>query len=100
MLKWNAPNASYYLQGRGYTELDVERAASEVAGENMHAWFEQHVGGTEDMDYVTLVARAGLRLVRDAEPWRLEELPDATPAQRAIRDGWVSGGSTKSHAAQ
>ena len=28
---WNAPNASYYLQGRGYTELDVERAASEVA---------------------------------------------------------------------
>jgi len=22
---WNAPNASYYLQGRGYTELDVEQ---------------------------------------------------------------------------
>ena len=97
---WDAPRASYYLPGRGYTERDVERAASEVASEDLHPWFERYVGGTEDMDYASLVARAGLRLVRDAEPWRLEELPDATPAQRVIRDGWVSGGSAKSHAAQ
>jgi predicted metalloprotease with PDZ domain len=87
---WNAPNASYYLQGRGYTELDVERAASEVAGENLHPWFERYVGGTEDVDYDALLARAGLRLVR-GDAWRIEELPDATPAQRAVRDGWVSG---------
>ncbi|MBA3672563.1 MAG: M61 family metallopeptidase [Gemmatimonadaceae bacterium] len=87
---FDAPSASYYLRGRGYTELDVERAVSEVAGENMHAWFERHVGGTEDLDYDALLARAGLRLVR-AEPWRIEELPDATPAQRAIRAGWLSG---------
>ncbi len=87
---WNAPNASYYLQGRGYTELDVERAASEVAGEDMHQWFERFVGGTEDPDYDALLARAGLRLVR-GDQWRIEEIPDATPAQRAIRDGWTSG---------
>ncbi len=87
---WGAPNASYYLQGRGYTEQDVERAASEVAGENMHAWFESHVGGTEDMDYDAVLARAGLRIVR-GERWRLEDIPDATPAQRAVRDGWVGG---------
>lgn len=87
---WNAPNASYYLQGRGYTEADVERAVSEVAREDMHAWFDRHVGGTEDLDYDTLLARAGLRLVRES-PWRIEELPDATPAQRAIRDGFVNG---------
>jgi predicted metalloprotease with PDZ domain len=87
---WETPNASYYLQGRGYTELDVERAASEVAGEDMHSWFERYVGGTEDLDYDTLLARAGLRLVR-GDQWRIEEIPDATPAQRAVRDGWTSG---------
>jgi predicted metalloprotease with PDZ domain len=87
---WNAPKATYYLQGRGYTELDVERAASDVAGEDLHPWFDRYVGGTEDLDYDALLARAGLRLVR-GDRWRIEEAADATPAQRAIRDGWVSG---------
>jgi len=88
---WNAPTASYYLQGRGYTERDVELAASEIAGEDMHPWFERHVGGTEDVDYDALLARAGLRLVRDGDAWKLEEIPDATPAQRAVREGWATG---------
>jgi predicted metalloprotease with PDZ domain len=88
---WNAPTASYYLQGRGYTERDVELAASEIAGEDLHPWFERHVGGTEDVDYDTLLARAGLRLVRGGDVWTVEEIPDATPAQRAVREGWVTG---------
>ncbi len=87
---WEAPSTSYYLQGRGYTERDVELAASEVAGEDLHPWFERHVGGTADVDYDALLAHAGLRLVR-GDVWRIEELPDATPAQRAVRDGWLSG---------
>jgi predicted metalloprotease with PDZ domain len=87
---WDAPKASYYLPGRGYTEQDVERAASQVAGEDMHPWFETHVGGTTDPDYDTLLAGAGLRLVRE-DRWRIEELPDATPGQRAVREGWISG---------
>jgi predicted metalloprotease with PDZ domain len=87
---WNAPTRSYYLQGRGYTERDVEIAASEVAGEDMHPWFERYVAGTEDLDYDALLARAGLRLVR-GESWRVEEVPDATAAQRTVRQGWVTG---------
>ena len=87
---WNAPSTSYYLQGRGYTERDVELAASEIAGEDLHAWFERHVGGTEDVDYDAVLARAGLRLVR-GEKWMIEELPDATAAQRAVREGWATG---------
>ena len=87
---WNARNATYYLQGRGYTELDVERAASAVAGEDMHAWFERYVGGTDDLDYDALLARAGLRLVR-GDAWRIEELPNATPEQVRIRQGWNTG---------
>ena len=65
--------------------------ASEIAGEDLHQWFEQHVGGTEDVDYDAMLARAGLRLVRGGGAWQIEELPDATPAQRAVRDGWLSG---------
>jgi predicted metalloprotease with PDZ domain len=87
---WNAPTTSYYLQGRGYTEADVEHAATEIAGEDMHAWFERYVGGTEDLDYDALLAKAGLKLVR-GDRWTIEEVPDATPAQLAVRKGWVSG---------
>src|SRR5205807_4518340 len=81
---WNAPRASYYLQGRGYTEDDVERAVSDAAGVNMHDWFDRHVGGTEDMDYDAALAWAGLRLVRDSTQWRIEELPSPTAEQLRV----------------
>jgi predicted metalloprotease with PDZ domain len=87
---WGAPNASYYLQGRGYTERDVELSASEVAGEDMHVWFDRYVGGTEDLDYDALLARTGLRLVR-GDVWKIEELPTASEAARIVRQGWVTG---------
>ena len=92
---WGAPNASYYLQGRGYTEDDVVNAVSDAAGVDLHAWFDGHVGGTEDMNYDEVLEPAGMRLVRDnATPARIEPIPNASPAQRAIRDGWVSGKRT------
>lgn len=89
-LSWEQPNASYYLQGRGYTEDDVERAVSEAAGVDMHDWFVTHVGGTVDPDYDAVLADAGLRLVRD-DVWRIEEVSGATARQRVVRAGWVSG---------
>jgi predicted metalloprotease with PDZ domain len=89
---WDAPKASYYLQGRGYTEDDVEKAVSDAAGVNLHDWFEKHVGGTEDMDYDTALGWAGLKLVRaDSASWRLEPLPDATAEQLRMRAGWLTG---------
>jgi len=92
---WGAPNASYYLQGRGYTEDDVVQAVSDAAATDMHAWFERHVAGTEDMNYDEVVGPAGMRLVRDGTNFRLEPLATATAAQKAIRDGWVTGTTTK-----
>ena len=93
---WNAPKASYYLQGRGYTEDDVEQAVSAAAGANMHDWFETHVGGTEDMDYDAALGWAGLRIVRpDSGSWRIEPLPDATPQQLRVRAGWLTGHSDR-----
>ena len=96
---WNAPSASYYLQGRGYTEADVERAVSDAAGVDMHDWFERHVGGTEDMNYDEVLAPAGLRLVREpqrandtqASGWRVVPMSNATPAQIKVRNGWIAG---------
>ena len=90
-LSWEQPNASYYLQGRGYTEADVERAVSDAAGTDLHAWFERHVGGTDDMDYDAVLAGAGLRLERQGDEWRIVPVPDATPAQLRVRSGWETG---------
>ena len=61
-----------------------------MAGEDLHRWFERYVGGTDDLDYDAPLARAGLRLVR-GDQWRIEEIADATPAQRVVREGWTSG---------
>ena len=89
---WNAPKASYYLQGRGYTEDDVERAVSDAAGMDMREWFERHVGGTEDMNFDEALGWAGLRLVRsDSAAWAIEEIPDASPDQMKVRLGWLTG---------
>ncbi len=88
---WDQPNASYYLQGRGYTEDDVERAVSEAAGVDMHDWFDRHVGGTDDVDFDGVLAGAGLRLDRAGARWRIELVPDPTPEQLRIRQGWLTG---------
>ena len=84
---WDAPNATYYLQGRGYTEADVEAAASEVYGKDLHDWFTRYVGGTEDLPWNDILALAGLRLDGAA----LTELPDASAAAVQVRDGWLAG---------
>jgi predicted metalloprotease with PDZ domain len=91
---WGAPNASYYLQGRGYTEDDVEHAVSDAAGTDMHAWFEAHVGGTEDMNYDEVLAPAGLQLAREGASYRVSPTSGANSEQIKIRDGWVSGKTT------
>src|SRR3569623_2605263 len=59
---WDAPRASYYLQGRGYTELDVEKAVSEAAGTDLHDWFARYVDGTAELPFAETLAKVGLRL--------------------------------------
>jgi predicted metalloprotease with PDZ domain len=93
-LSWDAPSASYYLQGRGYTELDVERAVSEAAGADMHGWFERYVGGTEAVPFAAALAAVGVRYTVHGEgtarKYEIQEDSAATPAQVALRDQWLS----------
>jgi predicted metalloprotease with PDZ domain len=95
---WDAPKASYYLQGRGYTEDDVVAAVSEAAGTDMRAWFDRYVGGTEDPPFAETLALAGLRYdVRgegDDREYVIEEIPGASVAQLRVRAGWLSGTTT------
>jgi len=89
---WNAPKSSYYLQGRGYTEDDVEHAVARASGQPMKAWFDRYVAGTEDLPFDDALVWAGLHLVRaESGPWRIEELADPSPAQLRVRMGWITG---------
>ena len=93
---WDAPSSSYYLQGRGYTEADVERAASQVYGADLHDWFERYVGGTEELPWRETLALAGLTLTVSADSartYKLSDAPNASAAQVRVREGWLSGKS-------
>ena len=91
---WDAPKASYYLQGRGYTELDVEHAVSEAAGANMHAWFERYVGGTEELPFAESLAKVGLSLTSASDSagtkYTVAPAPSATKEQLARRERWLA----------
>lgn len=89
-LSWDQPNASYYLQGRGYTEADVEHAVSQAMGKDMHAWFERYVGGTDDINFDDVLALAGLSLDRSETRWRVIPMANATSRAIAIRDTWLA----------
>jgi predicted metalloprotease with PDZ domain len=62
-----APNASYYLKGRGYTEEDFVRALSRVAGTDMQGFYDRYIRGVEVLPYDDAFAVVGLRLVKTAD---------------------------------
>ena len=92
-----APNATYYLKGRGYTEEDFVRALSRVAGTDMQGFYDRHIRGVEVLPYESAFGVVGLRLVkipnerastgivveRGGAGVRLAALPTAGPAARA-----------------
>jgi predicted metalloprotease with PDZ domain len=94
-LSWDAPNASYYLQGRGYTEEDVVRAVGEAAGADLYPWFDRYVGGVDDPPFADALAQAGLHLVTRGDPehsqYEVVEDPTVTADQLRVRQGWLTG---------
>jgi predicted metalloprotease with PDZ domain len=60
-----SPNATYYLRGRGYTNEDFARVASEVAGIDMSDFFKRYVRDVEVLPYEEAFAQVGLRFTRE-----------------------------------
>lgn len=105
-----SPNQTYYLRGRGYTNEDFARIASEVAGADLQDFFTRYVRGVEPPPYDEAFAYVGLRLVRtpsnESKPtndslsgesgqslraYRIEEDQNVTPEARSLRTSWLSG---------
>ena len=92
-----APNSSYYLKGRGYTEDDFVRALSRVARTDMHDFYDRYIRGVEPLPYDAAFSVVGLRLVKTPDETmstgivmqptgnalRLAALPTAGPAARS-----------------
>ncbi len=60
-----SPQATYYLRGRGYTNEDFARVASEVAGFDLKDFFARYAFGVETPPYDEAFAQVGLKLVRE-----------------------------------
>jgi predicted metalloprotease with PDZ domain len=61
------PNATYYLRGRGYKNVDFENMVSEVAGTDMGDFFRRYVRGVETPPYDEAFQQVGLRLAHDPQ---------------------------------
>ncbi len=78
---------NFHLRGRGYTNEDLAAVIAEVAGRSFTDFFASYVTGTAELDYDGALRKVGLRLVDG----KIVDLETVTPAQRALRQSWLSG---------
>ncbi len=80
-----SPNASYYLHGRGYTNEEFQRVASEVAGFDLEDFFTRHIRGTEPLPYNEALAlrRPAARQLPHRRTAERHRTGQRTPAQLA-----------------
>ncbi len=87
-------NEEFARKRRYYDDsADIRAAAESVAGRSFEEFFARYVAGTDDLPYDEIFARAGLRLkprTSDGPP-AFEELAEATPLARRIREGLLRG---------
>ncbi|MGH9395542.1 MAG: M61 family metallopeptidase [Terriglobia bacterium] len=70
---YNAPPATYYLPGRGYTEEDILEALNAVSGTDFTDFFKRYVEGADELPYDRILAAAGLSL-------KISTGPDTAPS--------------------
>lgn len=92
---------NYGKRGLGYTNEDVEKVVSEVAGRSFSDMFAKYVKGTEELDYNRALAHAGLKLedvsasgeqaggARRSGRVRIVGIEDASEAQKKLRSEWL-----------
>ena len=74
------------LTGKRLTSPDVERIASEIAGEDLAWIFERYVRGTEALTPDLVYTPLGLRVEQNTPQRTVLKIdPDASPEARALR---------------
>ena len=74
--------ARHNLPKPGYGEDEIRNVVSEVAGQDLSAFYDTLARSTQEMPFAECLGYAGLDL--DLHP-----LPDATPEQIALRKSWA-----------
>ncbi|MGH9328030.1 MAG: M61 family metallopeptidase [Terriglobia bacterium] len=94
-----APRASYYLPGRGYTEHDILEALDEVSGSDFSLFFKRYIAGTEPLPYEKILSAAGLQLKIGVSPGSPPSLGVLTePAATGLRIAAVRPGGPAARA--
>ncbi len=91
---FNSPADSYYLHGKGYSESDFEKMASQIAGVDLSPFFDQTIRQITPLDYSVLNS-AGLKLDKTQHSFRI--LPVAKPTESQIQtlQLWLSRPQTE-----
>jgi predicted metalloprotease with PDZ domain len=92
----NSPANSYYLKGRGFTQVDFLQAVNKIAETDFTSFFNAYVKGTQEIDYNQFLAYAGLRLEEKKEKngtlaYTISEVSQATTKQLMLRKSWLGG---------
>jgi predicted metalloprotease with PDZ domain len=77
---------------KGFTAEQLRKAAEDVAGADLGAWFKKAVASTEELEYDEALDWFGLRLARgngETKSWRIEVRADATAAQVGHFKAWL-----------
>jgi len=83
---------NYYKKGRGYTNEDVEKAVSQIAGKSFSTFFARYVDGVDEIDYNAFLKNAGWKLEPGdtAAQFRIVEIEGASNEQKAVRAGLIA----------
>ena len=84
-----------YSGERGFTAAEFQKAAEEVAGTSLAAFFRQTLASTDELGYTEALEWFGLQFTtgeaRGTGPWLLAARADATAEQQAHRRAWLPG---------
>ncbi len=88
--------AHYFLKNKGFDTKDLLTEIKNLSGQDYSEFFAKYVNGLEHPPYAQILNYAGMKYELSQRPnasgsftARIAEMPDATDAQKKIRDAWL-----------
>ncbi len=88
--------ADFYLKNKGFDTRDLLAEIQHISGRDYAEFFKKHIDGVERPPYETILGYAGMKLQFSKQRdgfgnlhATLAEQPDATEAQKKVRDAWM-----------